>query len=93
VVPNTTLVDTVVTVATLPVTTVEVVQGGVEVCVKVFVTVGMLSTLLQKGVATACSRMIVMMSLTTLQLKLRSSSGEASAAAANSVAMSVLAML
>lgn len=86
VVPYMTLVETLVTVATLPVTSVWVVQGGVEVCVRVLVTVGMLSTLEQKGVATLCSRMMVRMSLTALQLRLRSSSGEARAMAAKAAA-------
>lgn len=79
--------------ATLPVTSVLVLHGGVDVCVKVLVTVGMLRTLEQKGVATLCSRMIVIISLTALQLRLRSSSGEANATAAKARAMNDLAIV
>ena len=91
--PYKTLVEVLVTVATLPVTSVVVLQAGVEVCVKVLVTVGMLSTLEQKGVATLCWRMMLMMSVTALQLRLRFSRGVANATAAKATARKDLAMV
>jgi hypothetical protein len=45
-----------------------VVQGGVEVFVTLVVIVGMLSTLLQKGVATFCACMMLTISVTNQQV-------------------------
>lgn len=88
VVPYTVADEIAVIVCTFEVDCVTITHGGVEVCVMVRVTVGMLSSELQNGVATCCSCMIDMTSFTALQLShLFSSTGDAKATPA-STAMS-----
>lgn len=82
--PETTLVDTLVTVLIDCTLLVMVVQGGLEVTVDVWVTVGMRSRLLQNGVATFWACMMVTIASTALQLRFRSSIGDARADAAKS---------
>jgi hypothetical protein len=81
VVPYTTSEETTVIVWTFEVDCVTVTQAGVDVCVRVLVTVGIERKELQNGVATCYCFM--MMALMALQLKPRSSAGDAKVAEAS----------